>query len=66
MTQPHPSDGDYAGPKRRLLRITELVVFGPPLAVVAVGLVGCLYGYAVLTGIRVHLFGERKRSEPTE
>lgn len=53
-----PSGGDYS--------IAVLLVFGPPFMLLAAGIIGSTYVYAVYAGVRVHLLGEPERSEFVE
>jgi hypothetical protein len=43
-----------------------LVMFGPPFLMLAAGLIGSAYVYAVYAGVRTHLLGEPERSEFVE
>ena len=62
MTETPPSGIRPSGGHHRARSIGVLVVFGPPFMLLATGLVGAAYAYAVSAGIRVHLSGEPEGS----
>jgi len=52
--------------RRQVVRVFQVMVFGPPVLLLVAGLVGSAYGYAIFAAIRSFFWGEPVPSELTE